>query len=66
VICIDRDGREIIRINGDGTGPFLFPNDLCFGSGGYLYLTDSGMRVEDVLDGQSFDCRRLPWDGRST
>lgn len=31
---------------------FLFPNDLCFGPDGALYLTDSGFLVDDlVLDG---------------
>jgi gluconolactonase len=27
--------------------PFLFPNDLCFGPDGALYLTDSGVSIED-------------------
>ncbi len=66
VICIAPDGREILRIEGDDDGPFLFPNDLAFGPDGHLYLTDSGLAIEDFLDGQNFveGFRQLPWDGR--
>ena len=66
VICIAPDGREILRINGFGDEQFRFPNDLAFGPDGHLYLTDSGLAVEDFLDGQSFveGYRALPWDGR--
>ena len=28
---------------------FLFPNDLCFGPDGALYLTDSGFQVDDLV-----------------
>ncbi|RMF76292.1 MAG: SMP-30/gluconolactonase/LRE family protein [Chloroflexi bacterium] len=31
--------------------PFLFPNDLCFGPDGALYLTDSGILFEDFAPG---------------
>ena len=66
VICIAPDGREILRINGDDYGSFLFPNDLAFGPDGHLYLTDSGLAIEDFLDGQTLvdGFRQLPWDGR--
>ena len=66
VICIAPDGREILRIEGDNDGRFLFPNDLAFGPDGHLYLTDSGLAVEDFLDGQNLVAgfRQLPWDGR--
>ena len=66
VICIAPDGREILRIEGDEHGRFLFPNDLAFGPDGHLYMTDSGMAVSDFLDGQTFVANYLDldWDGR--
>jgi gluconolactonase len=66
VICIDHDGREIARIEGDGEERFLFPNDLAFGPDGHLYMTDSGMVAADFIAGQSFveNFLDLSWDGR--
>ncbi len=66
VLCIDPEGREILRMESDGERAFRLPNDLCFGENGLLYLTDSGMAAQDFLDGQNFaqDYRKLPWDGR--
>jgi gluconolactonase len=66
VLCIDIQGRELLRVDHDGEQPFRLPNDLCFGKNGLLYVTDSGMAAEDLLDGQHFaeNYRKLPWDGR--
>jgi gluconolactonase len=66
VLCIDVQGRELLRIDHDGEQPLRLPNDLCFGKNGLLYVTDSGMTAEDFLDGQNFaeNYRQLPWDGR--
>lgn len=66
VICMAPDGREILRITGFGDELFRFPNDLAFGPDGNLYLTDSGLAVEEFLDGQNFveNFQQLPWDGR--
>lgn len=66
VICIDPDGTEIARIEGDGEERFLFPNDLAFGPDGHLYMTDSGMAASDFISGQNFveNFMDLPWDGR--
>lgn len=66
LICIDADGKELRRTHGDGDNRFMFPNDLCFGPNGLLYMTDSGMAVEDFLDGQNFydGYRDFDWDGR--
>jgi gluconolactonase len=66
LVCITPDGREVLRITGDDAGPFLFPNDLAFGPDGHLYMTDSGMALDDFLDGQNFVANYLDldWDGR--
>jgi gluconolactonase len=46
--------------------PFMYPNDLCFGPDGALYLTDSGFFVDDLeSDGVIRpDWKRLKMDGR--
>jgi gluconolactonase len=67
LLCIDQNGREIKRLEGDDKhGRFYFPNDLAFGPDGYLYMTDSGMALIDFLDGQNFveGFMDLSWDGR--
>lgn len=53
-------------MQGEGADRFLFPNDLCFGPNGLLYMTDSGMAAEDFINGQAFvdDYMNLDWDGR--
>jgi gluconolactonase len=41
------DGKaEVVATGCDGE-PFLFPNDLCFGPDGALYLTDSGVVIQE-------------------
>src|SRR6516225_7412568 len=30
--------------------PFMYPNDLCFGPDGAIYMTDSGFLVDDLED----------------
>ena len=67
LVCIAPDGRELRRLDHTQDGQrFLFPNDLAFGPNGLLYLTDSGMVVEDFLNGQEFyeGYRNFNWDGR--
>ena len=66
VLCIDVEGRELMRIDHDGEQPFRLPNDLCFGRDGHLYLTNSGLDAKEFLEGQNFaeNYRKLPWDGR--
>ena len=66
LLCIAPDGREVLRIDGDGSERFRFPNDLAFGPDGHLYMTDSGLALADFLDGQNFveNYLELDWDGR--
>jgi gluconolactonase len=46
--------------------PFLFPNDLCFGPDGALYLTDSGVQIENFAPNNKIrtDYQDLDYDGR--
>ena len=46
--------------------PFLFPNDLCFGPDGALYLTDSGVVIENFAPNNQIrpDYMDLNYDGR--
>lgn len=66
LICFDENGRELRRMEGDGASRFLFPNDLCFGANGLLYMTDSGMAAKDFINGQEFaeGYLEFDWDGR--
>ena len=67
LVCIDPEGREVKRLEGDERhGRFFLPNDLVFGPDGNLFMTDSGMALTDFLNGQNFvdGYRDLFWDGR--
>ena len=60
------DGRvEVIATACHGEA-FLFPNDLCFGPDGALYLTDSGFSMGDFAPGGKIrsDYMNLEMDGR--
>lgn len=47
------DGKTEVVLEGCDGVPFLFPNDLAFGSDGMLYMTDSGIKFENFsIDGE--------------
>jgi gluconolactonase len=56
---------EVVATECDGEA-FLFPNDLCFGPDGALYLTDSGVFIDNfVINGQiRSDYKDITYDGR--
>jgi gluconolactonase len=41
------DGQVEVFLRDCNGLPFIFPNDLCFGPDGLLYLTDSGIFIKD-------------------
>lgn len=45
---------------------FLFPNDLCFGPDGFLYLTDSGVFIDEFAPNNKIrpDYMSVRYDGR--
>jgi gluconolactonase len=60
------DGKmEVIATACKGK-PFLWPNDLCVGPDGAVYLTDSGVKVRDYKDGNRPrpDYEKVKLDGR--
>lgn len=56
---------EVVAVECDGL-PFLFPNDLCFGPDGMLYLTDSGALVHEFAPNNQIrpDYKSMHFDGR--
>jgi len=66
LVRLTMDGKaEVVATECDGEA-FLFPNDLCFGPDGALYLTDSGVFIDKfVINGQIRpDYRDITYDGR--
>ncbi len=64
-ITLDGECETILTQNEHGED-FLFPNDLCFGPDGALYMTDSGIMHSDmVINGSAReDYDTAPYDGR--
>ncbi len=66
LLHLNSDGAlETVLTKGDA-GDFLLPNDLCFSDSGLLYMTDSGMTMQNwVVDGAPRpDWQTADFDGK--
>jgi len=56
---------EVVATSCDGEA-FLFPNDLCFGPDGAIYMTDSGVFIDDFAPNNQIrpDYMDVRYDGR--
>ena len=56
---------EVVATSCDGEA-FLFPNDLCFGPDGAIYMTDSGINIDEFAPGNRIrsDYMSVEYDGR--
>jgi gluconolactonase len=66
LVRLSMEGKaEIVATHCDGE-PFLFPNDLCFGPDGGLYLTDSGVFIDEFAPGNQIrsDYLKMKYHGR--
>lgn len=66
LVRLTLDGKaDAVATACDGE-PFLFPNDLCFGRDGYLYLTDSGVFIDNFAPDNQIrsDYMDVQYDGR--
>jgi len=66
LLKLDLDGKfEVVANSCDGK-PFLFLNDVTVAANGDVYLTDSGIEIEEIAPGGQLnpDWRKLKYDGR--
>lgn len=66
LIKLSQDGEIEVFMTECDDEPFLFPNDLAFGPDGLLYMTDSGILIEDFAPNGEVrdDWATVPIDGR--
>jgi gluconolactonase len=66
LLRLTMDGKCDVVANGCDGEPFLFPNDLCFGPDGAIYLTDSGVKIESFAPNNQIraDYLEQHYDGR--
>ena len=66
LLRLTMDGKcDVVATACDGE-PFLFPNDLCFGPDGAIYLTDSGVQIDNFAPNNQIraDYLDVQYDGR--
>jgi gluconolactonase len=66
LLRLTMDGKcEVVATECDGES-FLFPNDLCFGPDGAIYLTDSGVQIDNFAPNNQIraDYIDVHYDGR--
>lgn len=66
IVRLTGDGQTETLLTHVGDVPLLWPNDLCVGPDGALYITDSGAVIGDFLDGDApkEGFASVPFDGR--
>jgi len=64
LLCVTMDGKTQVVMTGCDGEPFLFPNDLCFGPDGALYMTDSGVHHKEWSQLGDEERRNARPDGR--
>ncbi|HKW98587.1 MAG TPA: SMP-30/gluconolactonase/LRE family protein [Bryobacteraceae bacterium] len=66
LLRLTMDGKaEVVATGCDGEA-FLFPNDLCFGPDGAIYMTDSGVFIDNFAPNNQIrpDYMNVQYDGR--
>lgn len=65
LLRITHDGEVEVFLNECDGDRFLWPNDICFGPDGLLYMTDSGIQIDKFLPGGELraDYMRVDIDG---
>jgi gluconolactonase len=66
LVRLTMEGKADVVATGCDGQPFLFPNDLCFGPDGALYLTDSGVFIDEFAPNNKIrpDYMSVVYDGR--
>jgi len=65
LLKVELSGKVLVISSGGPGLPFLLPNDLCFGPDHAIYMTDSGVLLEDLDQLESErDIYDLDFDGR--
>ncbi len=66
LLRVTLDGKVHVAMTGCDGEPFLFPNDLCLGPDGAVYLTDSGVHIDEFAPGGKIrpDYTDVSYDGR--